>query len=116
MKLLITSPAKSSLTGNGSSVNGYVLVAEGQTVVGLVNVLLASPPSAFYTLTIHIANRSVGGQDIRVGFNPAFAPAAGILLTPGDTVELNNLSFGITAVANIAGALVDVFAIAQLIS
>ena len=87
----------------------YYIVSEAQAAVGLALVpLLAitAPISGSYTL--YMVNRSVGGQSIRIGAAPSFAPAAGIMLLATDDWTLWNITSSIFAIADGAGALLDV--------
>ncbi len=103
----------SASSRNSVSVAGYALISENQITVNMLVLQLAIPASVLQTLTLQLANRSTGGQNIRIGFYPAFAPAAGILLTPGDTCEICNVTFAISAIASANGALLDAFITAQ---
>jgi hypothetical protein len=81
------------------------IVAESQLTVG--NVGLTQIENAPITYSYILINRSVGGQVLRIGSNPGFAPAAGLSLNVGESVTLNNIAGQLNAIASAAGALLD---------
>ncbi len=116
MRTFLSAPVR-NITGNMYSVTPYNLHAEQQLIVGLVAVLVAVPPSAFHSITLHLCNKSLGIQNIRVGFAPSFAtvPPTGYMLEPGESVDLYNLNFAVSAISDLANGLLERFVTSQLI-
>jgi hypothetical protein len=84
---------------------------EAQVAVGLVMVNLFTP--AFGTAIagsyrIYLINRSLGGEIIRIGTFPSFAPARGLSLNVGDAQMYDNVWIVLNAIANGAGGLLDI--------
>jgi hypothetical protein len=86
--------------------NGADFISEAQLTIGVAPVLIVTPAFG-KTVTIVLINRSAGGQTIRVGFNPSFAPNFGLSLLVNDVVIYENVNFSISAVASGIGALLD---------
>jgi hypothetical protein len=85
-----------------------VILTEDQLTVnaGIVNV---GTPAAGTTLSYILTNRSAAAQVIRIGFAPAFAPAAGLSLNVGESLTLNFIGSNVNAIASAPGALLDRF-------
>lgn len=87
-----------------------VVIQEAQLPVGLVLVNVGTP-GLNSTLSYILVNRSGGGEVIRVGFAPSFAPVAGISLNVGESVTINSLANPLNAIASGAGGLLDRFVV-----
>lgn len=85
-------------------------IVEQQFTVGNgASSTLFSAPAAGIVNMLEARNVSNAGQQIRIGINPQFGGSpSGILLNPGEGLELLNIATAMFAIASAAGALLDV--------
>ena len=84
------------------------IVTEGQITIGAVLVALTGVIVSGSNYLVIARNTSAGGQLIRIGNAPNFAPVAGMLLTVGDNITLEEIAIAQSAIANGAGGTLDV--------
>lgn len=84
------------------------LYAETELTVNAAAQVNVLTPAANKYYLVTVKNTSAGGQNIRIGTAPTFAPNVGQLLAPNDTLVLQPVGIAINARANLAGGLLSV--------
>ena len=82
-----------------------------QTIGTAAQQILTVGATGFSSWWIKLKNTSIGGQQIAIGFSNAVTVAgAGIVLDPGDDLQLENLDVDLFVIASAANAILLRFA------
>jgi len=68
-------------------------------------------------LLVILRNSSAAGRNIRIGANPSFTPGseAGLMLEPGDILQLVNVNTNLAVIANGASGVLDILIFTRVV-